>query len=97
MGGREKLGPAVGLKLGLLLWLETLVLFVNKGEKEEVITLNSVPDCHPRKVPFTNGRNFLETLSQHSDSRRSKEVSLPEDRGAPFVKAAIRNIHSTKR
>lgn len=55
---REKLGPAVGLRLGLLLWLESLVLFVNKGENEEEITLNSVPTFHPRKVPFTKRQEF---------------------------------------
>lgn len=76
MGQREKLGPAVGLRLGLLLWPETLVLFVNKGENEEEITLNSVPNFHSRKVLFTKGRDFLDTLSQHSDSR-SKEAILP--------------------
>lgn len=71
MGQREKLGPVVGLRLGLLLWLETFVLFV-KGEREEEITLNSVPNFHPRKVSLTEGRDFIDTLRWHSDSRRGK-------------------------
>lgn len=70
MGQREKLGPSVELRRGLLLWLETLVLFVNKGENEEEITLNSVPNFDPRKVSLTKDRDFIDTLrQQHSDPK----------------------------
>lgn len=62
----------MGLRLGLLLWLETFILFVNKGEREEEITLNSVPNFHPSKVSLTEGRDFTDTLRQHSDSRKGK-------------------------
>lgn len=56
----------------MLLWLETFILFVNKGEREEEITLNSVPNFHPSKVSLTEGRDFTDTLRQHSDSRKGK-------------------------
>lgn len=71
---REKLGPAVGLRLGLLLCLETFVLFVNKGESEEEMTLHLVPNFHPgRQGCHRNSEvalQFQERLMKHL---------LPED------------------
>lgn len=67
---------------------------VRVKKNEEAIALNSVPNFHPRKAPFTNRRDSLDTLSQHSDSRRCIEAPLPEDCGVPFVKAAIHRKHT---